>query len=223
MLRRVLFFLFRLLTRLEVVALENIPETGGCLLAVNHLSRLDAPLVFCLLKRKDSTGLVTDKYKRHPFFRWIVEGGRAIWLDRDNPDFGALRLAVKYLREGGLLGIAPEGTRSSTGALMAPKAGVAFLAAKGNVPIVPVAITGTEETMQWLRRLRRGVVRVEFGKPFVLENTRGQDREAALQQAADEIMCQIARLLPAKYRGVYAEHPRLCELLQEDGAVEVVR
>jgi len=220
LLRLVLQFLFRVLTRVEVVGLENIPKTGGCVLAMNHLSRLDAPLVFSFLTRKDSTGLVADKYKQHPFFRWIVKGARGIWLDRENPDYGALRAAVRYLRDGGVLGIAPEGTRSQTGSLMAPKAGVAFLAAKANVPIVPTAIIGTEVTMGELFRLRRSPVYLEFGAPFLLPEGRTKTREATLQLAADEIMCQIAYLLPQSYRGVYADHPRLLELLHMNGKLE---
>ena len=212
-LRRVLLFLFRVLTRLDLVGEENIPEQGGCLLASNHLSRLDAPLIFSVLQRKDSTALIANKYKKYPFFRWIIEGAQGIWLDRENPDYGALRATVKYLRSGRMIGIAPEGTRSSTGGLMQPKPGVAFLAAKANVPIVPVAITGTERTMQDLIRFRRSPIRVEFGEPFMLSVNREKDRDASLSQAADEIMCQIARLLPDKYRGVYSDHSRLQELL----------
>ena len=221
-LRRVILFLFRTLTRLEVVGEENIPASGGCLLATNHLSRLDAPLLFSLLQRKDSTGLIANKYKRYPFFRWIVEGAKGIWLDRDNPDFAALRAALKYLRTGGMIGIAPEGTRSPTGSLVQPKPGVAFLAAKANVPIVPVAVIGTEKGFRSLWRLRRPPIRVEYGVPFLLPKQPGNDRDAALNQAADEIMCQIARLLPSEYWGVYAEHPRLQELLCTNEKMERV-
>ncbi len=225
-LRRVLLFLFRILTRLEVVGEENIPECGGCLLASNHLSRLDAPLVFALLKRKDSTGLIADKYKNYPIFKWVIEGAEGIWLDRDHPDFGALRAAVKYMRAGGLIGLAPEGTRSTTGGLIQPKPGVAFLAAKANVPIVPVAIRGTEKTIQGFKQFRRLPVRVEFGAPFSLSEgqtkDRSQDKDAVLKEAADEIMCQIAKLLPANYWGVYEGHPRLFELLNANGRAEVL-
>lgn len=222
-LRLALHFLFRTLTRLEVVGEENIPTSGGCLLALNHLSRLDAPLVFAILKRKDSTGLVADKYKNYPIFNWVVETAQGIWLDRDNPDFGALRAAVKFLRAGGVIGIAPEGTRSNTQSLMAPKPGVAFLAVKANVPIVPIAISGTEKTMHEMVRFRRSRIRVEFGKPFELAipSRKDKDKDAALNQAADEIMCQIARYLAPQYWGVYTDHPRLKELLAENGRVEV--
>lgn len=214
-LRVVLSFLFRNLTRLEVVGVENIPAEGGCLLALNHLSRLDAPLIFSILRRTDSTGLVANKYQKYPLFKWVVETAQGIWLDRDNPDFGALRAAVKFLRGGGVIGIAPEGTRSTTQSLMHAKAGVAFLAVKANVPIVPIAVMGTESTMRDLIRLRRSHVRVEFGKPFTLSlpNKQEKDKDALLSQAADEIMCQIAQYLKAPYWGVYAEHPRLKELL----------
>lgn len=215
LLRRVLYVLLRLFTRVEVVGLEHIPQTGGCLLAVNHLSRLDAPLVFAHLRRRDSTGLVANKYRSNWFFRWIVEWAQGIWLDRENPDYGALRAAIRYLRKGGVIGIAPEGTRSPTGGLMRPKAGVAFLAVKANVPIVPVAITGTEKAFRELLRLRRARVRMVFGEPYRLALANGQ--ETAWEAAADEIMCRIASLLPEAYHGVYAGHPRLLELLNMNG------
>jgi 1-acyl-sn-glycerol-3-phosphate acyltransferase len=219
-LRQVLFFLFHTLTRLEIVGEENIPASGGCLLALNHLSRLDAPLIFSLLKRKDSTGLVADKYKKYPIFNWIVKTAQGIWLDRDNPDFGALRAAVKFLRAGGVIGIAPEGTRSSTQSLMPAKVGVAFLAVKANVPIVPIALMGTETAIHNLMRLRRSPIRVQFGTPFLLSMPAKKDKDAALNEAADEIMCQIARYLTPPYWGVYADHPRLKELLGEEWLAE---
>ncbi|GAB4579874.1 MAG: lysophospholipid acyltransferase family protein [Anaerolineales bacterium] len=217
-LRQVLYFLFRTLTRLEIIGEDNIPTEGGCLLALNHLSRLDGPLIFAILKRKDCTGLIANKYKHYPIFSWVVETAQGIWLDRDNPDFGALRAAVKFLRSGGIIGIAPEGTRSSTQKLMTPKAGVAFLAAKANVPIVPIAIMGTEKTMYEMVRLRRSSIRIVFGKPFelTLQTWKDKDKDTALAQAADEIMCQIAQYLAPQYWAVYAEHPRLKELLAEN-------
>ncbi len=210
-LKSTLSFLFRTLTRLEVKGLENLPDEGGCILAVNHLSILDPPLVFSLLARDDAIAMIAKKYQRNPFFRWIIDCTQAIWVDREKPDYRALRTAVRYLRQGGMIGIAPEGTRSATGALMRPKPGVAYLAAKADVPIVPVAISGTENAIRMWFRLRRPAIRVEFGKPFTLPPLERTDREASLRRNTDEIMCQIARLLPPSYRGVYANHPRLSD------------
>ncbi len=193
--------------------MEYIPTQGACILAVNHLGRLDPPLVFAMLDRDDVTSLVADKYLHYPFFRWIVNAVNGIWINRDEADISALRAARNFLKSGGVLGIAPEGTRSRTGALITAKTGVAYLAEKTGVPIVPVAISGTEKAIQELSRLRRPTLRIQFGKPLHFPPLDRGDRSQALQRNTDEIMCQIAVMLPLQYRGVYADHPRLKELL----------
>lgn len=199
-------FLIKTLGRVEVIGLENVPPQGGCLLAVNHLSRVDPVLVFGLVERDDLTALVADKYQKNPFIRWLVNGVRGMWINREEADFQALRTARDFLQRGGALGIAPEGTRSQTGGLLPAKEGVAFLAAKADVPIIPVAISGSEKTVhEWLR-LRRPRIRVEFGAPFRLPPLDRRDRAGSLQRNTDEIMCRIAALLPRAYRGVYADH-----------------
>ena len=113
--------------------------------------------------------------------------------------------------------IAPEGTRSKTEALQEGKMGVAFLASKSGYPVLPAALTGTEDrlVLENLKRFRKSHITATVGKPFHIEIPNGRGREQAMRQATDEIMCQLAALLPEKYRGVYAEHPRLRELLQE--------
>jgi 1-acyl-sn-glycerol-3-phosphate acyltransferase len=208
-------FLYKTLTHTTVVGLENVPKQGGCLLATNHISRLDPPLVFALLDREKVTALVADKYKKYPFLGWLVEAVEGIWLNREQLDMRALREAITFLREGGALGIAPEGTRSQTRALIAAKTGVAYLADKAGVPIVPAAVTGTEYAIKAVLRLRRPRIRILFGRPFMLPPVDAKDRSAALQRNTDEIMCQIAALLPPEYRGVYAGHPRVQEILSE--------
>jgi len=206
-------FLFGLLTHLEKEGLGNVPEKGGAILAANHLSRVDAPLVFALVKRNDTTGLVADKYKKHIFLRPLIEAVHGIWINREQADFQALRAAREYMQKGGLLGIAPEGTRSRTGALRQAKTGVAYLADRAAVPIVPIAIWGTEKTFSELYRFRRARVKIRFGKPFSLPPLERGNRSGALKHNTDEIMCRIAAMLPPEYRGVYADHPRLKELL----------
>jgi 1-acyl-sn-glycerol-3-phosphate acyltransferase len=181
----------------------------------NHLGVLDAPLVFSLIKRRDATSLVAKKHQRNPFFRWVVNKAGGIWINRQQVDFQAIRASHEFVKNGGLLGIAPEGTRSSTGALIEPKTGVAFLASKADVPIVPIAIIGTQNAGREILRLARPEIEVRFGQPFRLPNINRKDRESAMKRNTDEIMCHIAALLPPEYRGVYADHPRLKELLAE--------
>ena len=212
-LRSLVRFLFEVLTRVKTEGLENVPIHGGCILAANHVSRLDPALIYVLLRRADVTSLVADKYKKMPFFRWLVEAVGGIWVNREEADFHALREARDFLKNGGILGIAPEGTRSHTGALMPAKTGVAYLADKADVPIIPTAISGTDKAFHELFRLRRAYIMVRFGEPFTLPHLERGDRTLALHQNTEEIMCRIAALLPPAYRGVYADHARLLEFL----------
>jgi 1-acyl-sn-glycerol-3-phosphate acyltransferase len=209
-LRIVLYFLFRTLTRLHVAGQENIPASGGCIVAGNHLGILDGPLIYCLLTRPDATALAADTHKRNPLYRWIVDLAGGIWIDRTTADFHALKQARDYLKKGGLLGMAPEGTRSPTHQLIRGKPGVAFLASSaGNIPIVPLAVTGTEKIVEQLLRFRRPLITVQFGEAFTLPPVDRKDKDASLQRNTDEIMCRIAAMLPPHYRGVYADCPNL--------------
>lgn len=211
--RSLLYFLFRTLARLEVYGIENIPLTGGCILAGNHLGTFDGPLIYSLIPRQDATALVAHTHQRNPFYRWIVDQVGGIWIDRSIADFHALKLARQYLQNGGLLGISPEGTRSKSGEIQQPKPGAAFLASMvADIPIIPAAITGTENAAYHLWRLQRPRLRVQFGEPFTLLPLDRKDKDASLTRNTDEIMCRIAAMLPPEYRGVYADHPRLLAL-----------
>jgi 1-acyl-sn-glycerol-3-phosphate acyltransferase len=215
LLRRILYIFFRVLTRLTVTGIQNIPLEGGCLLTGNHLGIIDGPLIFCLIPRDDATGLVALKHRHNPIIRFIVECAEGIWIDRTRADFQALKDARVHLKNGGLLGLAPEGTRSDDHALIKAKPGVAFLADKSNAMILPAGITGSENALKKILTLQRPKVHVHFGEPFRLSLLDRKDRESSLQRNTDEIMCRIAALLPKAYRGVYADHPRLMELLGE--------
>ena len=205
----------RLVTRLEIQGLQNLPSSESFVIASNHLGRLDPALVYCILDRKDIIMLVAEKYREIPLVPWLVKQLDGIWVDRFNADMGAVRQAFTRLRKGGVLVLAPEGTRSKTGALVQGWSGAGYLAAKTGAPIVPVALIGTEDkaVVVNLRRFKRSPVLARAGKPFTLPAIPLKDREAALETYTDEIMCRIAALLPPAYRGVYSDHPRLKELL----------
>jgi len=205
----------RLATRLEVHGLENLPDSGSFVIASNHLGRLDPALVYCILDRSDIIMLVAEKYREIPLVPCLVKQLDGIWVDRFNADMGAVRQALTRLRKGGVLVLAPEGTRSKTGALVQGWPGAGYLAAKAGAPIVPVALVGTEDKVVGanLRRLKRSAVLARAGAPFTLPPVPTKDREAALEVFTDEIMCRIAALLPPIYRGVYLDHPRVQELL----------
>jgi 1-acyl-sn-glycerol-3-phosphate acyltransferase len=123
---------------------------------------------------------------------------------------------IALMEEGKCLIIAPEGTRSRTGSLNEGKPGVAYLAARSGFPVIPVAITGTADEVMLanVKHFRKSNIILTGGKQFSIPPLPKTNRDTALQKSTDDIMCQIAALLPEKYRGVYAEHPRLRELLK---------
>ena len=207
----------KIIARVNITGYGNVPETGGAIVVTNHIGRLDALLGVILADRDDFIMMIAEKYQKVAFWRWTAKKVDAVWLDRYETDFHALRVVYKRLMQGEILGMAPEGTRSKSEALAEGKPGAAYLAGKTRLPIIPVGLTGTEDRVvkDRLRHLRRLDININIGEPFYLPPMQRKNRDLYLQQQTDEIMCRIAALLPPSHRGVYADHPRLHELLVE--------
>jgi 1-acyl-sn-glycerol-3-phosphate acyltransferase len=205
-----------LIARVEIVGFENLP-IGGFVIAANHIGRLDAALAYYILNRPDIIMVVAEKYEKYAVFRWLVKLTNGMFVDRYNADIHAIRETLRRLEQGQVFTITPEGTRSKSGNLIEAKPGAIYLAWKAGVPVLPVALTGTEDevVLERLKHFKRLDIRVVAGKPFILPPVKGKDRDAALQQYTDEVMCRIAVLLPPERRGVYAQYPRLKELLNQ--------
>lgn len=214
-LRSLVRFFMKFIAEIEIHGLEKLP-TGNMIVAANHLGRLDTAVLFCLIDREDIIMPVAEKYKDHPLYGALGRAANAVWLNRFEADYSALRQILERMKQGGLFVIAPEGTRSKTEALQEGKMGVAFLASKSGYPVVPVALTGTEDrrVVENLKHFRRTKITVTVADPLYITIPNGKGRDEAMRLATDEIMCRIAALLPEKYRGVYANHPRLKELLK---------
>ena len=204
-------FLVNTLWRYTVTGKENLPASGPYLVVTNHLSVFDAPLVFANVTGR-AVMFGADKWRRMPGVRQLLEAVGVIWVTRGEADTDAMKGALRVLKSGRILGVAPEGTRSPTGALIQGKPGAAYLADRARVPLVPMAITGTENISPNWKRLRRPNVYCHIGQPFWLPPD-GRAKGPRLDQFTDQIMCTIAAMLPAKYRGVYADHPLLKEML----------
>jgi 1-acyl-sn-glycerol-3-phosphate acyltransferase len=209
--------IFNIIARVEVSGYEYLPKEGSFVIATNHLGIIDVPIAFYALDRWDMFVMVGEKWEKVNLFRWIGKYFNFIFIDRFNPDIKTLRKVISLMEENNILVIAPEGTRSRTGSLIEAKPGASYLATKLNRPIVPVGITGTEDktVIDNLKKLRRSHFTVTAGPAFKLPPLPKENRDQVLKQYTNEIMCHIAALLPEKYRGVYANHPRLKELLQK--------
>lgn len=207
--------IFNLIARVDVSGYENLPKDSSFVIATNHLGIVDVPIAYYALDNWDMFVLIGEKWQDIKLFRWIGKYFNFIFIDRFNPDLKALRKVIALMEENNILVIAPEGTRSRTGALIEAKPGVSYLASRLGRPIVPVALIGTEDKNVFgnLKRLRRSHITVKAGPAFTLPPLPRENRDEALKQYTDEIMCHIAALLPEQYRGFYADHPRLQELL----------
>lgn len=214
-LRWLIHTVLRLISRVEAIGYENLPEKGGFVIAVNHLGFLDLPMAFYALDNWNLFIPVGEKWAENPLYRWFGRHLNLILVDRFNPDLKAVREMIRRMDEGQTLVIAPEGTRARDEKMAQGKPGAAYLACRMGWKILPVAISGSEDRVVLgnLKRFRRTHIKLLAGKSFTLPSLPKEDREEALQKYADEIMCRIAVMLPEKNRGYYAEHPRLKELL----------
>lgn len=193
---------FDMFFRGEVCGLENLPVRGGFLLAANHASFLDPPLIGCQISRQIAYFARKTLWKGG-FASWWLDSVGTIPVDRDGgQDVSAIKRVLRALKDERGLILFPEGTRSSDGRLQAAKPGVGFIACKTQVPVVPVRIFGSYEAFGKGRRLHLGTpVTVVFGAPLppaVYDEPRAGKERA--QIASERIMAAIARLQPPPER-----------------------
>lgn len=195
----------------------DIPENAkGALVVTNHISRLDMVFLMVATERKDLMGLVASNYRKVPVLGAIVKKLGAIWVNRGEGDFTAIREVSEYIEKGWIVGLAPEGKRSKSGKMIEAKPGIALMAMKTGAPIIPVGLTGTADMGEAFKKLRKMDVSIQFGELFFIpERYEDEHNRDYVQRATDEIMCRIAMLIPEENRGFYADHPRLKTLLAE--------
>jgi 1-acyl-sn-glycerol-3-phosphate acyltransferase len=199
--------LLRLLYRPKVRGLENIPTEGPAILAANHQSFLDDLLLPLVVPGRKVVFLAKADYFDKWYLRWFFKGANVIPVRRESRSGAeaALQTGVRALREGNLIGIFPEGTRSPDGRLYRGKTGVARMALEAQAPVIPVAITGTFEALPYDRKLPRpGRVGIRFGKP--LDFKRHYETPAdrfVLRSVTDEIMYEIMLMSGQEYVDEY--------------------
>lgn len=200
--------LFRIFTRWHVKGKENIPARGPVILAANHIHAGDPPLLSLCTRRR------IIFMAKEESFRSIVEGPLVRGFDafpvkRWQMDRKAVRRAQQVLESEMILGMFPEGTRSSDGRMQQAYSGTAFVALRTRAPIIPIGITGTERIRKPLALLCRPKIMVNIGQPFQLPEIDGKFTRDKMVANTDLIMSRIAELLPESYRGVYSEEGRL--------------
>ena len=177
--------IFRTFFRFRVVGSENVPLDGGLIVAANHLSNFDPPILGIAMPRPVSYMAKKELFAM-PVLGPVITGLGAFKVDRQAGGTAALRASLRMLKEGRCVGIFPEGGRNVSGT-REEKAGAAFLAAASGAPVVPAAILGTRT----LRPFRP--VTVVFGPPFHIARNRKSDDDD-LEKGATQIMQRIREL-----------------------------
>ena len=201
--------LLRLIFRPKVQGLENIPGEGPVILAANHLSFIDSFFIPLVVKRP-VVYLGKADYFDSWRTRWFMRIAHVIPVRREDgtASEAAINTGIRALREGRIVGIYPEGTRSPDGRLYRGKTGVARMAVEARVPVIPVGVTGTDEVMPIGRRfpkLKGGKVQVQFGRPLSFERFHDRPKDRfVLRSVTDEILYEIMMITGQEYVDEYA-------------------
>lgn len=195
-------FLVFLWAKVEVSGLENVPAKGPALLVGNHLGDADLIVGFVYAPPIVETLIKIELYDT-PVLGWLLDVYGVIWVHRGQPDRRAIRVVLEALKEGRMVGIAPEGRESLSGSLEEGTNGAAYLALKANSPIIPITFTGSENNrvFQNMKRLRRTDITLHIGAPFHLDPS--ENLRQAVNNGTEKIMQTLASQLPPEYRGVY--------------------
>jgi len=205
--------LMRAIWRPRVVGLDHVPDSGGVILASNHLSFVDSIAIPAVVKRKvvflTKSDYFTGSGPKGFVSRAFFEGLGMLPVDRDDSKAAiqSLQTALEVLGRGEAFGIYPEGTRSRDGRLYRGRTGVAHLALTAGVPVVPVGLSGTEHVLAVdSNRMRVVPVTIEFGEPLDFSGRfAGVPLGRARREVTDEIMAAIQRLTGQELAGVYNE------------------
>jgi 1-acyl-sn-glycerol-3-phosphate acyltransferase len=198
-----LFFrtVFTVYFRWRVIDAGNVPKTGGLILAANHESFLDPPIVGAGLDRGINY-LARESLFRFPIVGRILHSWSAVPVDRNGGGAKGLKIILRRLLDGGGIILFPEGTRTYDGKLQPAHAGIGLTVAKSEAPVVPVRVFGTFEAWgrnQKIPRPKKVIVR--YGRPMMFEKLRAEAKTCSkdrlkqiYQEIADEIMAAIAEL-----------------------------
>jgi 1-acyl-sn-glycerol-3-phosphate acyltransferase len=190
--------------RVKITGLENFPAQGPALIVFNHLGDADVVVGLASLPSDQIQTLAKiDLFIEYPLLGWLMETYGVIWIHSGTPDRRALRAALQALQKGQFVAIAPEGRQSLSGALEEGMGGAAYLAIKTGTGILPVGVTGTENSYIYdkIRHFRKAEITLQVGNLFQLEEK--ELNHEAIDIGTQKIMRKIAEQIPIEYRGAY--------------------
>jgi 1-acyl-sn-glycerol-3-phosphate acyltransferase len=198
---------FHWLSRVKIIGQENIPYGRPYVVAINHVSIFDPPFASSFWPEELEILGASDVFEK-PGQGQVLKLYGVIPVHRGDYDRSLLTKVIWVIQSGRPLLIAPDGSRSHVPAMQRAKPGIAYIIEKTRVPVLPVAIVGTtEDFWQRARHGKHPLIEMRIGTPITLPliTTTGTEKHIARQRNADLVMSHLAGLLPAEYRGVYAE------------------
>jgi len=194
-----------IMCRIDTRDLDKIPLNGPMIVYTNHTGSIEVPMTFVLLQPRPLTGIAKTETWDNSFMAWLFNLWGIIPIRRGEADLDAMRKTLDSLKEGKILGMSPEGTRNKTGKLLRGHPGIVMLAIRSGAPLIPLAHWGGENFKSNLKKLKRTDFHAIVGDPFVI-NTKGEKIDKNTRQViVDELMYQLATLLPEEYRGEYKD------------------
>jgi 1-acyl-sn-glycerol-3-phosphate acyltransferase len=207
--RRLVVYTFKAITslicRIDDQELQRIPKQGPLIIYTNHVNILEIPIIYTHLQPRHVHGMLLAERWKIPVLNWVLDVTETIPLQRGEADIEAIRKGLVALEKGEMIVIAPEGTRSHDGVLQSAHPGVVLLAHHSQAPLIPVVNFGAENYNENLRRLRRTDFHLRVGKPFHLDAHGEKVTHQVREKMIEEMMYQMAAILPPQYRGFYAD------------------
>jgi 1-acyl-sn-glycerol-3-phosphate acyltransferase len=196
-----------LICHIDAAEAEKVPPRGPLIIYTNHVNLLEIPILFTRLQPRIMHGMILAERWNIPVLKWMLEATHTIPLHRGEADIDAIRRGLQVLKQGEILVISPEGTRSHDGKLQRAHPGVVLLALHSQAPLLPVAYYGAENYKHNLSHLKRTDFHLKVGRPCHLDMHLPKVTRLVRQRIMDEMMIELAHLLPLKYRGYYATVP----------------
>lgn len=197
------FFLRPILCKLNIDGVENVPLTGGIVLASNHRSSMDIIVKGYSCPRQIHYMAKIELFQINALVTWFFTTFGVFPVDRGGRDLNALGEAVRLVRSGKAICIYPEGTRNRSGSLKSGKSGAARIAMAADAPVVPVITLNSERLFRDIIRWGRPTITVRFGKPICLHGDPNKSADA--RRETQKIMRAIAALLPPEMRGAFSK------------------
>lgn len=182
--------IFRGLLRINVKGVENIPKDGPCIIAANHRSHLDPPVIN-IISPRPVLFLAKKELFEIPVLGWLIKKAGAVPVSRDGRDISTLKKALTLLRDDQCIGIFPEGSRAKPGEFRKPQPGIGFLIEKAKVPVIPILIEGTDKVFpvkSKLPKLFMYNIDVSVGKPINFHGI------GSYEHIADKVLEEIKNL-----------------------------